>query len=182
MGLVAAVAGPYTAAYNPLSTGSGGGDGSTSIGKVDRGYEIRVQVAKEAVRGDLYGDTVLDNVYRGANVFMSLTGIEYAAGLVNVFTVYSGDPTGGAGSSAGTIGQLGLVGVMDSASGFTGAMVLTAVSGTTAATAPATVTSSESIITEDSLSLLYSTQYRRVPITLQLLPYLNSVNVWWTQT
>ncbi len=178
MGLASIVAGPYNGTYDGLSTTDGAGLGAVAIGLVDRGFEIRLQFAKEAVRADLFGDTIIDNVYRGGNCFLSLIGVEWGAGLINLFTTYSGTP--GATPTLGVLGQLGTPGVLDSGSAFAGAVVLTAVSGTTAT--PATFTSSEAIITEDAISILESTAYRRVPITLQLLPYLNSVNVWFTTT
>jgi hypothetical protein len=180
MGLANIVAGPYNGTYDALSTTDGTGLGAVSFGKVDTGFRIRLQFTKEAVRGDLYGDTIIDNVFRGGNCHLSLVGIEYGVGLVGVFTVYSGTPGGT--PTLGVIGRLGLPGVMDSGSKYAGAVVLTAVAGTTAAAAPATLTAAEGIVSEETIEILLSTQYRRVPITLQLLPYLNSVNVWFTVT
>ncbi len=159
MGLVALIAGPYTGTWS-----------GTSVGLVDDGFRLRLGVNKELVKGDAYGDSAIDGVYRGGDVFLTLTCIEYGAAIA-VFWPY------------GTLGVMGQVGRSDVGSTIAAATVLTVVSGTTAASTPASLTASQSIISEDyNAELAFRSGNRPVPITLRCYPYSSTGIRWFSTT
>lgn len=128
------------------------------------------RVSKRLITGDAYADSAIDGIYRGGNVFLTFVGMEYASAIA-VFTIY------------GAVGILGQVGRLDVGSTIAAATVLTAVSGTTAAAAPATLTASQSIIAEDlNMELVYASKERYVPLTLRLYPYSSTGIKWFSQT
>ena len=155
MALVTTVAGPYTGTYS-----------GNAIGLVEDGWRIIKNISKEMVTGDLYGDSVLDGVYRGGNVTIICSGLEYATAIAVAYPY----------AALGVIGQ---VGRMDSGSNIAAAIVLTAVAGTTAASSPTSLTSNSVIVTNGySLELEFASRQRIVPLSLQCYPY-NSAGVRW---
>lgn len=158
MGIVSAIAGPYTHAFNAYN-----------LGETKEGARLIQTVSKEAVRGDRYGDSILDSVYRGGNIQLAADGIEYSKAL-NAFWPYA------------QVGQMGLVGRMDVASGIYSPYVMTAVPGTTAAAAPGSVTGATATIDENWRGeLMFSSRLRTVPIMMRFYPYLVGNNVYWYQ-
>lgn len=161
MALATVVAGNYTNTYN-----------STSLGQVEDGFRLRWQLAKQNVMSDSYGDTVIDSVLRGANVFLLFTGIEYTAASAAMWPI-------------GALGLIGQVGRMVEGSSLSKATVLTAVSGTTAASAPASLTASKTFLSENAQTeILMANRARTVPIELRLYPYdtASSAFGWFTTT
>lgn len=160
MALETIVAGPYTGAYS-----------GSDVGIVENGFNLRSTIAKQQILGgNGYGESVIDSVYLGANWFMQFVGMEYSSAVAAFWTY-------------GALGVHGLVGRLDYGSSIAAAMVITAVAGTTAAAAPASLTSSQSIMDENINSeLSFSPRARFVPITLRLYPYDNSGTVVWFTT
>lgn len=148
MALGTFVAGAYTSTYN-----------SVAIGITKEGYRLRFQFLKRLIdKSDQYGDTILDAVYRGANVNLTLQAIEYKAGTTGPAWPYA------------ALGVLGTIGRLDSA--LAQSVVLTATSGTPAAAAPATWTGAKCIIGENNnVEWVYDSSNREVPIGFRVYPY-----------
>lgn len=159
MPLVSAVSGPYTSTL-----------GAVDLGVTQDGFRLLMQVSKEAVRGDKYGDSIIDYVYRGGNVNLIARGIEYTK-MMNAFWPY------------GSLGVMGQAGRMDQASSLTGSAVLTAVAGTPAASTPASLTGQQSTVDQNFRGdLEFASKLRSVPLGLSLLPYSSGGNVVWFTT
>lgn len=157
---MAFVAGQYTVTWN-----------SVSVGQVKDGIRLRQTSAGEEIRGDTGGDSIQDWVHRGGDVFAQLVSLEYGAGSTAPFWPWET-----------VLGRVGLPGVL--ASSKAKALVLTAVSGTTAATSPATLTGALACLPPgSSQELLFAPRLREVPLLFQLLPsVISSNNVWFTFT
>lgn len=153
------IAGPYSATWN-----------SVASGMLKTGFEIRLKIEKNLVEeSQLYGRSVLDAVYAGANCFCGFTLIEWSKAVLTGLL----GPYGAAGGNVlfTTLGGLGTVGVMDSGSGYAKPLVLTSIAGTTAAASPATLTSAQTALAEgNDISWMMDLQNREVPIVLRLYP------------
>ena len=158
MALLAVIAGPYSNTYS-----------GTSLGAVEDGFRVRQSVNKEVVnKSDSYGDSAIDGVFRGGDVLITLVGLEYTAAMA-AFWPY------------GVFGIMGQVGRMDVGSTIAAATVLTAISGTTAAATPTSLTASQTIIDENfNQELLFRSGQRNVPITLRCYPYSSTGIRWFT--
>jgi hypothetical protein len=161
MALGTFIAGRYTGTYNAVD-----------VGLTEQGYRLRFQPRKQAInRTDAYGDTLLDNVYRGGNFSIQFVCQEYKAGSYTPAWPY------------GALGVMGVIGRLDSDLAM--AFVLTATASTPAALAPATLTASKAVLAEDSnVELLFNSELRQVPITLTVLPVDSGSGVikWYTST
>lgn len=151
------VAGAYTSTYNAVA-----------IGITKEGYRLRFQFLKRLIdKSDLYGDTIIDAVFRGVNVNLTLQAIEYKAGVTGPAFPYA------------ALGVLGVIGRLDS--NLAQAVVLTATAGTPAAAAPATWTGSKCIIGENNnVEWVYDAQNRETPIGFRVYPYdaSGTVKLW----
>jgi hypothetical protein len=148
------VAGRYSNTYNAVD-----------VGISDQGINLQQESRwEEIASSDAYGDSIIDGVYRGGNVFFDYECKAYKAGSQTPFWPW------------GTLGVMQAVGSAPTpigrlASGVASATVLTAVAGTPAATSPATLTASKSILAPNSPArLLFHTRLRQVPIRLLALP------------
>lgn len=154
------IAGPYNATYD-----------SSTVGQTDRGFEIRLRAEKQLYnQTHLYGDTIIDAVYRGGNCLISFVCNEWnkmnAKGLIWPYG------PNGATTVAPRFGFLGTIGRMDSGSSLAKALVLTAVAGTTAAASPATLTSNQTILAEGAdVAFMMAPMVRTVPLVLRAYPY-----------
>lgn len=161
MALAAVIAGPYGAAW---------GSGPTSLGMSEDGVRLRQQVSKQLITSDSYGDSVIDGVFRGGQVFMTMVGIEYAAAVAAMWPY-------------GALGVMGQVGRLDFGSSVAQQAVLTAVSGTTASTAPATLTAAQTAPDENlNAELQFASRARYVPVSLRCYPYSSSGVRWFSTT
>lgn len=158
MPLATIVAGPYTSAYN-----------SDSLGHTEDGFQVSYNFEKLPVKVDFYGDSIIDNVYRGVNGQVTVVGMEYS-------TITGGSPIVAV-WPYGALGAVGVVGRMDVGSSLSAALVLTSTTGTTAAAAPATLTSSNSIISPQSVQMMFAARERKVPVTFDLMIYDNAGTV-----
>ena len=165
------IAGAYTLGY---------GTGPSSLGQVEDGITFSYAPHYEAIRGDNAGDTLQDGVYRGVDVFVSFTLIEYnAAGVQALVWPWS--------NTLGTLGTIGrlmtgikTIGTPGGALG-TGSLTMTAVASTPAASTPATRVCHWAGIPDGAdVNYLMAPRLRRLPIRLQLLP--TSGGVLWTDT
>lgn len=144
------IAGHYTVTYN-----------AQTLGIVEDAIQLEITPAVDPIVGDNYGASVQDGVYRGGNCFIDMVLQEFnATGALDAFWPF-----------ADTFGKLGVVGTL--LSSFAAALVLTAVSGTTAT--PATLTADKAVLAPNfPIRTLWGTRLRNVPIRFQLLPYLDT--------
>jgi hypothetical protein len=152
MPLATLITGPYSASWN-----------SVAVGKTREGFDLRWQWKKETITVDTYGDSVIDSIYRGADVFVLWLGVEYSS-MTAVAWPY-----------AATFGETGLLGRLDVGSTMTKTMVMTSTALTPAAAAPATLTSTNSIVDDDQVESKFAMRLREVPVKLRLYIY-NSTN------
>jgi len=143
------IAGPYTATWNSLA-----------LGQAAEGYRVSHSFFKQLVTGDSYAQAPQDEVYQGAEMFVQFRSIEYdAAGIATAMWPYG---------AYLTMGQVGRVSVQQS---LAMALVLTAVAGTPAATAPASLTGTKALLAEGfPVELAFEPALREVPIRMRLYP------------
>lgn len=114
---------------------------------------------------DRYGDTRIDGIYRGKDVFLRLIVKEWTAGVKKMLWPWS--------VPAAPVfdGKLGLIGQL--ASDCAKVLVLTPVANTPAATnGPASLTANKAILApENDVSILFGPDERDIPLLLDLLPY-----------
>lgn len=159
MALETEVAGAYVHTYNAVATGI-----------TSEGYELQQgSFAQSITPTDAYGESTIDLVYRGGDVYIQYESIAYKAGSITPFWPW--------GSALGIMGIIGRL-----ASAVAAASVLTATTGTPAASAPSTVTTTLSILAPNNpAKLLYNSKLRTVPVRLLVLPYDSGSGVikWW---
>ncbi len=148
MALDTFIAGRYAGTYNAVD-----------VGITEQGYEIQQEAKAQAIEeSDAYGQSIIDLVYRGGNVFLQFESKAYKAGSLTPFWPW------------GSLGVMGVIGRL--ASNVAAAMLLTATAGTPAAAAPATLTGTSSILAPNNPArLLFNSVLRTVPVRLLVLPY-----------
>ena len=146
------VAGAYRGTYNAVA-----------LGFTVEGYRYGVEWLAETInQTDLFGQTMIDMVYLGANAQLSYRSRTYSAADIAPATPWG--PLGQIASPALPISRL----ARNAAKPF----VLTAVANTPAAAAPATLTAALAILAPNSrVELLFDSKAREIPVTLNLLPY-----------
>ncbi len=171
MAIATVTAGAYTSAY--------GGQAVTGadVGFNDEnGFELEQQTTGELVNNtDLYGETLLDFVIRGGNVFLVFASMVWDnTTLQEIF--YPFDLFGVHSSAALPIGRLATTAASD--------IVLTAVANTPAASeGPITLTGPTAILPPNSNQrLMFSSRVRKVPCRLALLPAEAGGEVKWFTT
>lgn len=163
--LVAPISGRYSASY-----GTAGAE--VSLGCLQNGVRLVQSVSKQVITCDTYGDSVVDAVYRGGNVSISLEGIEYEKAVAAVWPY--GDIVSG---THPDIGHMGLVGRMDVASSLTQSLLLEAAQGTPAnptgvAGSPFSIQVPYAMIDEGQRTeLLLANMLRTVPLVFRCYPY-----------
>jgi hypothetical protein len=150
------VAGPYTASYNAVD-----------VGFTLDGFRVGVEYSAEMInQTDLFGDMLIDMIYRGGNGKIIYNSRSYKPGSLSPFW-----PWGALGvmfTAAAPIAR--------SARAVSSAFVMTAVANTPAAAAPATLTASKAILSPNTnAELLFDSKVRNVPTTLVCLPYESAV-------
>lgn len=158
--LANAVAGPYTCTH----------DGA-SVGITREGFILTLDIAKQAVVSDYYGDSIIDSVHRGGNATLTWVGIEYTK-AVAVLTGHQ-------------FASMLQPGKLDLGSALYKGTTLTAASGTTASLNPATLSSTHSVVAQEQRTQLeFAARLRTVPITLRLYPYESSPGtiIWFATT
>jgi hypothetical protein len=179
--LVETIAGPYNGAYN-----------SQPIGLTETGFQLRFAAEKQIInQSHLYGDTILDAVYRGGNCILSFVCIEFNKANVRSMLWPYGPPASVTTEPNG-YGFLGTIGRMDVGSSIAKSMILTAVTGTTAVASPATMTFGAAVRAEGSENdYMLGPVQRTVPVNLRLYPYsvtdpsgfaAGSYEVWFEET
>lgn len=163
MALATVVAGGYTATYN-----------SAAMGQQEDGFRLRLSFAKEEIRSNTYGDSVIDSVYRGGNCFLSGIFIERSSVVANA-AVSPFNPYGTA------VGFMGLVGRLDFA--LAQSVVLTAIATLPAASVIASLTATNAIIDQNlSTEVVLANRASFLGLTFRLYPYLSTDVKWFAVT
>lgn len=151
--LIDAVGGRYASAWN-----------SVNLGITEQGYDLTMALKEEVINeSDAIGGSMADFFYRGGDCALRADSKEYIAGAIAAMWPFGA--LGQIATSALPIGRL--------ASDAAKPLVLTATAGTPAATRPATLTGTNSILAPGQNStLLFNSKLRRVPIFHQFLPYV----------
>lgn len=152
------IVGPYTYTY----------DGS-ALGISEDGFRWLPGGLGEPIRGDNMGDTIQDIVHRGIQFNLEIVLEEYSiAGMQKILWPWHA-----------TIGNHGQAGVLWTS--LAKSLVVTAVTGTTASTVPATMTFEKTILDPGFVSQVnLNARLRKVPLRLIVFP--NANNVFFTQT
>lgn len=166
------VAGPYTGTYN-----------SVDVGFTRDGFKYGVEWMGEVQnQSDIFGDTIFDIIYRGANAQLTFTSKTFKAGSLAPFWPW------GSGVSGVLFSQIysDTAPIGRSARALAAAMVLTTVANTPAdlatALSPASVqldalTASKAFLAPNQRSeILFDAKAREVPIVLTLFPYEHSTS------
>lgn len=159
MSLGSFIAGPYSSTYD-----------STDLGIMQDGYEVRLRPSIDLVdQSDIYGDSVIDGVYRGGNCLISMVGLEFTQLLAkSALWPYGALNT----SSLPALGFMGSIGTMLVGSNKSKSTVLTALTGRTASAAPATMTATQAVMADGSeTAYLMTSRNRTSPLVLRCLPY-----------
>lgn len=179
MALDTFVAGAYTSTYNAIG-----------VGLTRAGYNLSVVPKFERINEtDLYGETLIDGIYRGCDATIDYVARAYKAGSVSPFWPFGATRTGSTntGGAAGA-GDLGTAfspttPISTLMTDFAKPFVLTAVANTPAAIVgtatakggPLTVTAPLTCLAPDfDARLLFDSKLREVPTRLQLLPTVST--------
>lgn len=157
---MAFIAGRYTAVWNSLA-----------LGQTAEGFRLSHSFFKRLITGDSFAEAPQDGIYRGGELFIGMNLIAYdSAALPSIMWPY-----------AATFLDLGVIGRTDVGSTIAKSLVLTAVTGTPAASTPATLTLPNAILAEGfPVELLFAPDLREVPLRQRIYP--NSSGVFGTQT
>lgn len=146
---MAFIAGGYTATWNALP-----------LGQIEDGIQLDFTLGAEEIRGDNYGDTVQDGVFRGGDCFLTATFLEWDLIQTSKALWYWSTTFGKI--DDGFIGRL--------MSTFAKVLVLTKVTGPSAS--PTTLTANLAVLAPRfNVNTLLAPRLRRVPIRFQLLPF-----------
>ena len=144
---------------------------------MERGYELSITYGKDVITDtDAYGDSVIDGVFRGGNCFLQGTSKEYKAGILNAVTPYAAlAPTGASYLGPGVIGRAD--------SDIAGILIMTATTGSLAASAPATLTATYAIIAENfDVRMFMGPEHRKCPFRFRFLLYSDAGTMKWFTT
>lgn len=181
MALITAVAGPYTTTYSPGAGATGAGAGALAQGiTADDGFTLRWTIHKQRIGNDgtdQYGQSLLESIYRGADWMLNYLCREYSINNTNAAWPY------GRVAAVALSPQMGVIGRADDQQSISGAVVMTAVTGTPAATNPATLTAAHAIAQDGiQYALSFTSKIRETPVHLKLYPYDSSGNKIWFAT
>jgi len=155
------IAGAYTGTYNAVD-----------VAHTSNGFELTFNSHSEDIKDtDLYGESLIDWIYRGGTHEMAFESKVFKAGSITPFW-----PWGALGVIATTAAPIARL-----ASAVAAAMALSVVASTPAQnTTPSinTLTASKSLLKPNSnLKLLFSSKVRVVPVQLVCLPSESGGNV-----
>jgi len=162
---MAFIAGQYTTTFDPP-----GAPAAAAVGQIEAGFTLGHRVYKEYIQGDNFARSRQDAVFQGMDMDIEYQLLEYnGTNAAYVFWPYG----------SAYLNMSVVIGTLDSAN--SGQLVLTALAGTPAAAAPATITLPNVILTEGfPVNLLFAPQLRRIPIRQDVYP--NSSGVFGTLT
>ena len=157
-----AISGPYHGSWS-----------GEYIGATEDGFEVEHTFFSEPIRGDNLGDSIQDEVLRGADVYVNFTLIEWLKAGAVESTGQAGSSihwaTANSGFNGAGDGKVGVIG--DVLSEYADSLVLTAVANTPAAAAPASITFLGAILARNfPVRVLYASRLRRIPMRMIALP------------
>lgn len=158
------IAGRYSTTWN-----------GNDLGITVQGWTLDFTNAMESIAPtDAFGDSLIDTVNRGGNVFWSGNSREWKTGVLAAANPWQTlAPTGASYLGPGTIGELG--------TNVAKSLVATATAGTPAAASPASITASYAMIAPGyNIQWLFDSRNRLTPLRLQLLLYSQSGYRWLT--
>jgi hypothetical protein len=142
------IAGRYTAVWNSLA-----------LGQTKNGHDIDFQRFVEDITGDNYAQMVQDAINQGGEMNHTVELIEYNAAAVATLMW----------PLSATKYDTGVIGILDSGKWFP--LVLTALTGTPAASTPATLTLTRTILAPRfPVKLRLGPTLRTVPLKLRVYP------------
>lgn len=175
------VGGRYSSTYQKPAGSPQGSDASpVALGLVEKGYTLSFSHAKDLITDtDGYGKMVVDALTQGiGNVFLGGVWKEWLAQQLVVASPYQAAAWPATG--AGYFGP-GLVGLLDTT--VAGGVVLTATTGTAAATSPASATFTYAITAEGfEQQLMFGPEHRKLPFRFRIYPYVQTVVKFFTVT
>ena len=165
MALYSFIAGRYSATYGLSGAG-------VDVGITNDGFRVRQEVHYEPINeSDHYGQSTLDLIYRGGDVFLEFLAKVYGS-VISTSAISAFWPWGAGlgilqtfGSGAGPlpIGRL--------AYDLNHQTVLTSTAGSPAVSTPASLTALRTALAPNFRGeLLFNSRLRQVPIQLQMLP------------
>jgi len=164
------------AAFGTFATGSYHASYKTNaLGLLEGSPREQMVSHAQDVRASQYGDSVIDGVYRGGDCFVILTVKEWISASKVAMWPFNAD-----------LGLSGIIGRLSA--DIAGALLLTAITGTPAATAgPATRSYPLAILMpEFTREITFGTEERNVMLTFRCLPTEVSANTaqlrWFTDT
>jgi hypothetical protein len=133
---------------------------SVALGMTDEGFEVQWEPKVDLInKSDVFGDALLDLIYRGCDWFVQMDFKEWKTG-----PLAAAMPWG-----AGVLGVQGVIGRLGS--DVATALVLTATAGTPAATTPASLTAAKAILAPNSNpKAQFSSRLRTLPVRMVALP------------
>ena len=158
------IAGAYTGTHTPPS-GS-----PAAMGLTEQGYRIRHGFRYQEIgETDVYGETIIDIIYRGGRCEVGGLLHEVLASTFRMFFPFTGTvtPTGTTNQQIGVGGAIG--------SDLAGAIILTAVATTPAAVAaaPATQTFPKTLpVAGFEFERVYNSKLRQCPFQMMALPHV----------
>jgi hypothetical protein len=174
---ITAISGPYYGQWN-----------GEYMGVTEDGFELEHTFYAEAVRGDNMGDSIQDEIGRGADMSVSMTLVEFAIAKAVNGAVAAGNiywPT----AATGLLGVMG-----DVATDLSSALVLTNVNAAApAAGNPTSITFGLAKLANNfPVRMLFASRLRRLPLRMQCYPQAgagagyaasyNEANFWYTST
>lgn len=150
---------------------------AVTMGILRDGWTVSWQNHKQVLaQTDAYGRSPIEAFYQGTSVFVSGIAKEWLANVIKSINPING----WAGTGAATF-SMGTISVQDTDTA--GILVLTATTGTPAATSPATLTATYAILQEDfDVSLLFGPEQREMPFRFRIYPYSSSGIKFFTTT
>lgn len=158
--LVLPISGPYTSVWNGLPLGT----------QNDDGYVLSAQTPGQEINAtDVYGQTLVEGIYRGTNWRGRLRGVEFnKAGLLSLLQMF-----GITGANTTLTPQL--VNIGDRWSNYCKSMVLTAILGNPP-TMPQTLTALlTGLAPNQTTEFMMTSKLREMPIDFVFLPYQATV-------
>ena len=157
---MAFIAGSYAVTYDPP-----GAPAIATVGQIQQGVLLEHRVFKEYITGDTMARMRQDAVFQGQDQFVEFRLMEYdATNAASIFWPY--------GSAWLTLSAV--IATLDSANA--GSLLLTALAGSPAAAAPATITLPLCILSENfPVSILLAPQLRTIPLRLDVFPNASKV-------
>ena len=157
---VDAVAGAYYGTYNGIY-----------IGITEDGFEVEQTTYTEPIRGDILGDAILDEVYRGTDVFVNFVLIEYKRAVLSFGGTDSGPIFHPHDDTLGEVGKPGVLRGAFSADD----LVLTQYNGDTTSEPTPYTFAKACLAANFPVRFLLANRLKKIPLRMQVYPVLTAV-------